>query len=340
MERHHGKPIDLSRLKARVLGNLEAQSNFWSRKAGELMEGAVDIARCPICGGTKYTEAARVHGFPWRQCENCRHVFNGRRPSQEALTRFYAAFDDGITHADDYTDANVRAYRKENVARPKVDFAAKFVKPPGAWLDVGCGNGDVLAAANQMGFDCTGLEPNEMSANIARKAYGLDVRTELLGEYVGSTNKTFDIISFIGLLDILPDPLAHIRHASQVLREHGVVFVSVPWFGSLSTAAQSTFPDRVICRHMHPSVLNIFTQDSIEFMLNAAGLRIEAMWFFGMDVYEMINNLALNVPAFLGSPLQSFLADHMSGLQTYVDQAEACDKVHFIARKQAGSAAA
>jgi SAM-dependent methyltransferase len=333
MNRIHGKPIDLMRLKERVLSDLDGQSTYWSRKAVELRNESADIRECPVCSGKRTKEVVRIHGFGWRQCEDCSHVFNGMRPNVEALTRFYEAADDTVNHADDYTDPKTRAYRKEQVARPKVEFVAKHRPPPGRWLDVGCGNGDLLAVAAELGYQGVGLEPNAASAKIARDAFGLDVHETLLDAFADSNPGRFDVVSFIGLLDLVADPVAQLRDAARLLNPGGVVVVSLPNYNSLSTAVQATYPDRVICRHMYPATLNAYTVTSTEHAFRSQGLETVAVWFFGMDIYETINNLALSAPGFAGSPLHKMLLGNMNDMQAVFDRLELCDKFHAIARK-------
>ena len=333
IDRIHGKPIDLSRLKARVLADLGGQSKYWTERAVQLSADTSDIRHCPICGGDRYEEALRIYGFPWRQCQDCSHVFNGARPSAQALTRFYEAADEAVNHADDYTDPAVRTYRKEAVARPKVEFAATYRPAPGRWLDVGCGNGDLLAIAQELGYEGVGLEPNQVSARIGREAFGLDIREQLLDEFAASRPAEFDVISFIGLLDLVPDPMALLAAAAGLLKPGGIVFASFPNYDSLSTAVQATYSDRVICRHMYPATLNAYTARSVERACRTNGLEPEAYWFFGMDVYETLNNLQLGAPGFADSPLHRFLFGTMNELQAVYDRLELCDKFHVVARK-------
>jgi SAM-dependent methyltransferase len=323
MNRVHGKPIDLSQLKERVLSDLNTQSAYWTSKAGELRKHCLSLNRCPICDSDVARDVAKIHGFVWRQCSDCSQAYNSMPPNDEALRQFYAA-----------SDAKVREYRKMNVAVPKVEFISRLQSPPGRWLDVGCGNGDVLAIANDLGYECVGIEPNRASAEIARRVFGLEVHEEPFADYAKSNAAAFDIVSLIGLLDIVRHPASYIRQASSVLRERGIVVASVPNFESLSTAAQTTFPDKVICRHMHPSVLNAYTVKSVTRMLEDASFDLESIWFFGMDVYETLNNLALNVNDFSDSPLHHFLLANMHALQESVDRSELCDKFHFVARKR------
>jgi 2-polyprenyl-3-methyl-5-hydroxy-6-metoxy-1,4-benzoquinol methylase len=312
---------------------MEAQASYWARKAEELRRDTNDIRQCPICGGGEWKEAIRVHGFPWRQCGTCSHVFNGLRPSEAALTRFYEAADETVNHADDYTDPQVREYRKEHVARPKVEFVTKYLPTPARWLDVGCGNGDLLAVAKELGYAAVGLEPNTTSAQIARKEFGLEIHEEPLSRFAATGKQSFNIVSFIGLLDLVPDPMSYLRDAARVLSPGGVVFASFPNYHSLSTSVQSTYTDHVICRHMYPATLNSYTTASVERALKDNGLTVEAYWFFGMDIYETINDLQLGVPGFENSAFHRFLFQNMNTLQAALDKSEQCDKFHLIARK-------
>lgn len=333
MDRLHGKPIDLSTLKHRVLAALEDQSQYWSTKAA-ILHGATEVTRsCPICAGDRLKEVVRIHAFPWQECAECSHVFNATPPMASQLAAFYEAADDTINHADDYTDPDTRAYRQAHVARPKVDFVTRYREPPGRWLDVGCGNGDLLAVAARRGYDAVGLEPNQASAEIARSVFDLEIHERFLDDYAAEATADFSVVSFVGLLDLVPDPAGMIRTASRLLQPGGVILASFPNYNSLSTAAQATYSDQVICRHMYPATLHAYTLSSAQKALSAGGLEPVATWFFGMDMYETLNDLALGAPGFAGSPLHAFLAEHMNDLQGAVDRLERCDKFHIVARR-------
>ena len=333
MESIYGKPIDLSRLKQNVLCQLDQQVAFWSKKARELREHTFEVKTCPICDTSTYEELFEIHGYPWRQCTHCSHVFNSRQLPQNQIASFYDETDEKINYSDTYSDPKVQTYRLENVARPKVDFVKLHQPPPKRWLDVGCGNGGVIHVAGQQGYQAIGIEPNPRLVKYAREVYGVEVHQTSLEAFAEGKDASFEVVSFLGLLDLVPNPMEFLRTAHRLLVGDGVLFASFPNFDSLSTVIQATYADQVICRHMYPSVINVYTLRSIQYALEQVGFEPITCWFFGMDIHEMLVNLSLADSQFCGSRVHKMLGQYMNELQLVFDKAQRCDKFHLIVRK-------
>lgn len=338
MEEYFGKDINLMKLKKPVVNNLTNQVSFWRQKAEELLHLTKEVKECPICKAQNFKDACKIYGYTWRQCQNCTHVFNSRVLPAEESNKFYKTKTGEIKYSDTYTDPSVLKYRLDNVARPKVEFVEKFIRKgikahEVKWLDVGCGSGDILKCAKDKGYDVVGIEPNEDSAKYAREVYGVDVNTIYLDEYAKNKSKEYDVVTMFGLIDLVSNPMDFLNQANTLLKDDGLLAVSIPNYNSLSTAVQSTYNEQIVVRHMYPIVLNMYTLKSVEFALRQAGFKIEAMWFFGMDVYEMLNNLVLSAKGFEGSPLHAALVECTNELQRVFDSQKRCDKVHVVARK-------
>lgn len=333
METIHGKPIDLSRLKQSTLRQLNQQVAFWSKKARELREHTFEVKTCPICGDSTYEELFEIYGYPWRQCVHCSHVFNSRQLYHNQITSFYENTGEEINHSDTSSDPTVKTYRLENVARPKIDFVKRYCPPPARWLNVGCGNADVVCVAGRQGYQAIGIDPNQRLVEYARRVYEVEVHHTSLEEFAVGKDASFEIVSFLGLFDFVPNPMEFLHIAHRLLVRDGVLFASFTNFESLSTAVQATYADQVICRHMYPSVVNVYTLQSAQHAMKQVGLEPMARWFFGMDVYEMLLNLSLADTGFSGSRIDAMFRQHMNELQLVFDRTQRCDKFYMIARK-------
>lgn len=100
----------------------------------------------------------------------------------------------------------------------------------GRVLDVGCGRGDLAAAFARHGFEACGIEPSETAVEAAR-ALGVDARAGTIEDAPWEPG-SFDAVVFNHSLEHVPDPVAALRRAHDLLRPGGRVAVVVPDWGS------------------------------------------------------------------------------------------------------------
>ena len=129
----------------------------------------------------------------------------------------------------------------------------------------------------------------------------------------------------VGLVDVIS--------SMQKAGDHLVV--EVPHYPSLSAASQVTFPGHVN-RMVHPPLhLFLFSADSLTSLLGRFGYEVVSRWQFGQDVYEVLTTLALVLPGFRGSQLESTLLPLTNALQEVVDEQGLGDDMLVIAKRKA-----
>jgi 2-polyprenyl-3-methyl-5-hydroxy-6-metoxy-1,4-benzoquinol methylase len=111
-----------------------------------------------------------------------------------------------------------------------VSAAIAAAYPGGKLLDVGCGSGEFLNAMSQAGLKSVGLEPNSMQAEFARRQ-GLTVVNEPLKEGLFPPAH-FDAITFIQVLEHVPDPVQTLRITKNYLRHGGMLVIDVPSYNN------------------------------------------------------------------------------------------------------------
>jgi hypothetical protein len=85
---------------------------------------------------------------------------------------------------------------------------------------------------------------------------------------------------------------------------------------------QALTPETV-ARHLDPtSHVNTFSDASLAQALWAEGFAPVAAWYFGMDAYELLTQLALKLEDHTALPR---LAELIPGLQDCLDQGRLCD---------------
>lgn len=160
----------------------------------------------------------------------------------------------GLLRRDELNAASVEQYRVFNVSDVEVDggltsaerdFYARFIKPQGRVLLVGCGTGRDLIALQELGHDVVGLEPIAEVVDIARHnlarrrstarvRHGLVQSAELDGPY--------DAVIFSnGCYSFVPgsaERIAALRRVADRLSTRGRIIVSYHPATAQSTAGR------------------------------------------------------------------------------------------------------
>jgi SAM-dependent methyltransferase len=175
---------------------------------------------CPVCGSTDVEPYATPYPDPLARCRVCRARFVHPAPGDAALRARYDAEHgagkwSALFGAADPRDAPRRA-------RLLAELAGSA--PGGRLLDVGCGDGRFLDAAQAAGWRPVGVE-------LSREALrGVGGRHRVL---VGTTaalrtGAGFAAITFWDVLEHLPDPAAAVRGAVAALAPGGLLAASMP----------------------------------------------------------------------------------------------------------------
>lgn len=137
-------------------------------------------------------------------------------------------------------------------------------------LDVGCGAGGIVKAAQELGWEARGIELSESAVALCRR-FGLDCSvTDFFDPAVGDG---YDLVVMSELIEHVPEPSAFLRRAEEVLAPHGLIYVTTPNYASLG---------RMILngdwRVIHPEHLSYFTPRTLRACAEAEGLEVERLW--------------------------------------------------------------
>ncbi len=117
-----------------------------------------------------------------------------------------------------------------SMAEMHLDIIEKLSEK-GNLLDVGCATGEFLEVAKKRGWTPCGIEISEYGSNICRQK-GLNVNRGILSEAV-LPEKYFDVVTALDVLEHTPDPYKELLIANRLLKEGGLMCLSLPNFGSL-----------------------------------------------------------------------------------------------------------
>ena len=172
-------------------------------------------------------------------CRDCGLLFSNPLPTPEQLARIYSQGGEWAAMRVERT-ARLEAGQRRRLAggtaktarlgpRREMLFAAMqpyvpVLSPfPGARaLDVGCGDGKLLTALQNLGWETSGIEP---SSNLAfHRHHRLDSPPQ---------DASFDLVVLHHVLEHVSEPLALLGQLAGTLREGGALFVSVPRLDTL-----------------------------------------------------------------------------------------------------------
>lgn len=144
----------------------------------------------------------------------------------------------------------------------------------GTILDVGCAMGFFLLVARGEGWQVYGVDVSDYAATKAREDFGLDVVTSTLKEARQTQpgwNGLFDVVTMWDLVEHLPDPHGDLVETWHVLRQSGLLFLTVPNIQSPAARLMGKrwYGFRKVKEHLY-----FFSPATIEKMLAKAGFEV------------------------------------------------------------------
>ena len=201
------------------------------------------ISFCSACGHRWLASSAEEHRA--REDEIFGFDYSGYTPDE----RF-------VSFARDFTANQLRA---------RIPANARI-------LDVGCGSGDFMQVAKQLGYEVEGIDVSKAAAEICRskglKARAGDFLTE---EFDGK----FDLITMWDVVEHLFDPASFLTRSSELLTDRGLLFTKIPGFGNLSVRLSQKVPRFAGILLGAPDHVQFFDRNSLERLLRRANFSAE-----------------------------------------------------------------
>ncbi len=224
--------------------------------------------------GTHGGQVAGVHNrLLVIDCEACGFRHLDPLPSDEDMARMYESGRYYTQEKPAYISTSVR---DREWWRASYDRFLDIVRQRDrqTLLDIGCGPGMLLEAAQARGWRCTGIEPSPVAAEHAR-SLGLNVRCCSFADF--PTEKQFDVVTATGVLEHVRDPGAVVAMMDRVLAPDGEIMVAVPRdFSPLQRAVRFSMEQIATGPYwwIHHTHINYFSRASLEGLLKRHGFRI------------------------------------------------------------------
>lgn len=217
--------------------------------------------------------------FPIVRCRQCGLVYQNPQPDNLA-----ALYDDEYlpVHEDEgewkpFLDRFRKVKPARVGGRSGLYFAAlkqAVTTFDGRMLDIGCGTGNFIKAMSRLGFQVDGVEISPEAAQLANAQFAASGRAPVVCgvlEDARYPDETFDIITLWHVIEHLPDPARTLREIRRVLKPNGRCVIQTPKLDSPEARMFGAYWAGLDS----PRHLWIFSDQTLERMANAAGLKVE-----------------------------------------------------------------
>lgn len=232
-----------------------------------------EVSRCLSCGSPHRQPLFTRDGFLFVTCTDCGLAYLRNPLTAEELSRFYSFASN--YHAGFRTSESLRNQFLER-GRTYLRYLSRH-RQQGALLDVGCSAGFFLKVAQDAGWQVQGLEFSPDSAQLGRELFGCDIQVgSLLNHDLPA--ESFDALTLWDVIEHLPEPLAEMRQAHDLLRPGGLVAISTPNIAGLFPQLSYQVAGLInYWTHIEPPAhLTQFSVRTLSELLQRAGFEIVA----------------------------------------------------------------
>lgn len=231
------------------------------------------VRPCAACDSNEAESLGYKNGFEMFSCRRCNSLYTPYSPWYSSQ-RYYETY---------YWDQNL-------VPPPFVqtrleEIAGEFAsyRQTNRLLDIGCGAGNLLLAAQKNGWEAQGLDVSLQAVEHVREL-GFEVfHGELRNAQLPAEH--FDVITAAELLEHLPDPRAELREIARLLRPGGLFWTTTPHARGLAARVLG-LKWRCITPPEH---LQLFSVNGLTSLMFEVGFREIRLQTTGSDPIEIWN---------------------------------------------------
>ncbi len=333
--------------------DISSESFNWDSNIDALLQKQSSLSRffdqgplrenCILCNSCIVDASLFSHrGMSYKFCPRCSHL-----QTSYILPKGFPFSVSSYGFDSIYPDLSSSEYisRRDRIYMPKLKWFLKRVELAGIapsqcfdlkFLEFGCGSGYFLHSLIELGFsNVLGIDAHPTLVANANHHCGFDVATVSCDLYNDLSDSDANIFAGFFVLEHLEDP-GRFWSIMSSKPPGTLLFFSVPMF-SLCTMIESAitdFPARNLDNAVHTQ---LYTDQSIDFILNESGFSKVSEWIFGQDsndlVRMIIRKLAQSMPPDLLSISAPDLIQLVDPFQKVVDHLKLSDSRHILAVK-------
>lgn len=191
------------------------------------------VKTCHVCRGPRVYYLFTSAEYRIVRCQDCGLVFVNPQPGDEELARIYDA-NYFLGSEERMTSQAVSAMKQATAKLYLAEISRYHGHRPGRLLEIGSGDGDLLALAEGGGWQVTGVEYSPAACEkIRQRLKHGDVRCGELYQ-AGLAGDQFDLCVISDVLEHVRAPLDFLREIHRLLKPGGTLFIATPSIDSWS----------------------------------------------------------------------------------------------------------
>ena len=180
---------------------------------------------CPLCGSVSYNGVYKERGaIGIVRCKDCGLIYTNpmvKEPEKNYWGDEKKYFEEAMLIFED----KGKSHRDINYI-DDLKMIERF-KPTGNFLDIGTNMGMFLRHTRGKGWNVTGVEPSPALSDMARRYFGLNIKTSYLDE-AGFQDESFDVVTMTDVFEHIAEPKKMLGDIKRVLKRSGILFIKVP----------------------------------------------------------------------------------------------------------------
>lgn len=224
---------------------------------------------CPVCNEPQQM-IFDYHNYQYYRCKKCCLVSTYPIPDVlEIAAHYKRKFKSGnyqtlLTFSKEYRKVYTKFIRilAKRLEEKGTTFSGQRI------LDVGCFTGEFLELLSLQGADVYGVELQKEAAQIANLKFPGKI-FEMNVDHAIFPKMQFNIISLLGVLEHVADPIGLLRRSFDLLCPGGLLMIQTPNSSSFIARSLGKFwPPYAPIEHIH-----LFSKQSLFFALNNLGFK-------------------------------------------------------------------
>jgi len=218
------------------------------------------MKQCPVCNGSG-DEERLVGKYCLLKCRLCKFIY--ANVTDEEIEQVNFNFGDLVKNHYREVQSGIDALWFDRIST-SLTRGKEGLKV----LDIGCGNGVLLRQFQNRGCVCFGSDPSPWAREYAEQ-YGYKMLRRI--EEAGIAPNFFDIITATSTLEHVARPLEHLKHIIAAVKHGGIIYLTVPNYGSLPIRLRLV-QGRLV---NPPGHCNYFTAKTLRNLFKQKGLKEE-----------------------------------------------------------------
>jgi len=181
--------------------------------------------KCPLCHLKNASFFTKSASYSYYTCNNCELIFIHRPKSSETLTKYYQK-------TFTYSLSRQNNTRLTNRAHKVIKNIRSLHPDSKSLLDIGAGQGHILQAAEERGYEVFGIEPSLSLYRQLTKEFDARIGNMDWDSFRKNHKGKFDVIILSHVIEHVIAPQKLVQEITLFLKPGGILFIETPNYDS------------------------------------------------------------------------------------------------------------